>query len=283
MAMGTPGAEPAASTDILYQDDFTNPTSGWPEAKFDNYFIGYHEPEFYHIEIDSPNFRVPVFLPDKKIFGDATTQVKVQISSAKTAAKGDFLYGIAFRRSGDQYYAFVISPRSQKWIFLKSSLSALTTLAQGADTSLHAADADDLLRLDAQGSTFSLHINDRLVAEVSDGDYPNGEVGFYVQTLDIPQAHVHFDEFTISEFEAPTLCKVVSTGSGLNLRKGPGSSSPVIVSVHAAEVLEPLGHSLDGEWLNIRVQASGQVGWVSSSDKFVSCNTKNSRLPIIVP
>jgi hypothetical protein len=270
-------------TAVLYHDDFTNPSSGWPEAKFDNYFIGYHEPEFYHFEVDNPNYRAQVFLPGKKTFGDATIELKVQVSSAKTAAKGDFLYGIAFRRSGDQYYAFVISPRSQKWIFLKSSLSALTTLAQGADTSLHAADADDLLRLDAQGSTFSLHINDRLVAEVSDGDYPNGEVGFYVQTLDIPQAHVHFDEFTISEFEAPTLCKVVSTGSGLNLRKGPGSSSPVIVSVPAAEVLEPLGHSLDGVWLNIRVQASGQVGWVSSSDKFVSCNTDISRLPIIVP
>ncbi len=222
-------------------------------------------------------------MPGKKIFGDATIQLKVQISSAKTATKGDFLYGIAFRRSGDQYYAFVISPRSQKWMLLKSSLSALTTLAQGIDTSLHAADADDLLRLDVQGSTFSLHVNDRLVAEVSDGDYASGEIGFYVQTLDILQAHVHFDELTISDFEAPTLCKVVSTGTGLNLRKGPGSSSPFIISIPGGEVLEPLGHSLDGQWLNVRVETSGQGGWVNSSDRFVSCNTDIDMLPIIVP
>ena len=270
-------------TTVLFHDDFTNPSSGWPEAKFDNYFIGYHEPEFYHFEVDNPNYRAQVFLPGKKIIDDATIQLKVQISSAKTAAKGDFLYGIAFRRSGDQYYAFVISPRSQKWMLLKSSPSALTALAQGTDTSLHTADADDLLRLDVHGSTFSLHVNDRLVAEVSDGDYANGEVGFYVQTLDVLQAHVHFDELTISDFEAPTLCKVVSTGTGLNLRKGPGSSSPFIISIPGGEVLEPLGHSLDGQWLKVRVEASGQGGWVNSSDRFVSCNTDIDRLPIVVP
>jgi uncharacterized protein YgiM (DUF1202 family) len=268
---------------VLYQDNFTNPTSGWPEAKFDNYFVGYHEPEYYHIEIDGPNYRAPVFVPGKKSYGDVTIQVEVQTNSTKTAATGDFAYGIAFRRSGDQYYVFEISPRSQKWMFLKSSPSALTTLAEGADSSLHLADADDLLRVDAQGSTFSLHINDRLVAQISDSDYASGEIGFYVQTFDGKQAHIHFDELTISDFEAPSLCKVIVTGTGLNLRGGPGSTSPFIVSLPAGETLEPLGHSLDGNWLNVRVEATAQTGWVSSSDKFVSCNRDSSLLPIIIP
>ena len=48
---------------------FTNPTSGWPEAKFDNYFIGYHEPEYYHVEVVSPNFKTTVFEPEKTDFG----------------------------------------------------------------------------------------------------------------------------------------------------------------------------------------------------------------------
>ncbi len=267
----------------LYEDNFTNPTSGWPEAKFDNYFIGYHEPEYYHIEIDSPNYRAPVFVPGKKSYEDATIQVEVQTNSTKTAATGDFAYGIAFRRSGDQYYVFAISPRSQKWMFLKSSPSALTTLAEGADNSLHLADADDLLRVDAQGSTFSLHINDRLVAQISDSDYADGEVGFYVQTFDGKQAHIHFDELTISDFEAPSLCNVIVIGTGLNLRGGPSSTSPFIVSLPAGEPLEPLGHSLDGNWLNVRVEATAQTGWVNSSDKFVSCNRDISLLPIIIP
>ena len=56
----------------LYHDDFTNPASGWPEEKFDNYFIGYHEPEYYHVEVSSPNYKTTVIEPEKKGFGDVT-------------------------------------------------------------------------------------------------------------------------------------------------------------------------------------------------------------------
>ena len=47
----------ASDQGVLYHDDFTNPASGWPEAKFDNYFIGYHEPEYYHVEVIQPQLQ----------------------------------------------------------------------------------------------------------------------------------------------------------------------------------------------------------------------------------
>ena len=121
------GVQPQASDQsVLYQDDFTNPASGWPEAKFDNYFIGYHEPEFYHVEVTSPNYKTTVFEPEKKTFGDVTIEVKAFTASAKTAETGDFSFGLVFRRSGDQYYAFAISQRTKKWYVLKSAPNALT-------------------------------------------------------------------------------------------------------------------------------------------------------------
>src|SRR5215217_7818880 len=103
-------AAPAIDASVLYQDNFTNPATGWSEDKFDNYFIGYHEPEYYHIEVTSPNSKTTVFEPQKQSFDNATVELKVLTNSTKTAAAGDFRYGLAFRRSGDQYYAFTISP-----------------------------------------------------------------------------------------------------------------------------------------------------------------------------
>src|SRR6266508_4994459 len=67
----TPTAVPVSDSNILYQDDFTNPATGWSEDKFDNYFIGYHEPEYYHIEVTSPNSKTTVFAPEKKTYEDA--------------------------------------------------------------------------------------------------------------------------------------------------------------------------------------------------------------------
>ena len=107
-------------------------TSGWPEAKFDNYFIGYHEPEFYHVEVTSPNYKTTVFEPEKKTYGDVTIEVKAFTASSKTAETGDFSFGVVFRRSGDQYYAFAISQRSKKWYVLKSTPNALLILEKGS-------------------------------------------------------------------------------------------------------------------------------------------------------
>ena len=82
----------ASEPGLLYHDDFTDPTSGWPEEKFDNYFIGYHEPEYYHVEVTSPNYKTTVFEPDKKNFGDVTIEVKAFTASSKTAETGDFSF-----------------------------------------------------------------------------------------------------------------------------------------------------------------------------------------------
>src|SRR5262245_21298897 len=62
----TPTAEAAVDDNVVYHDDFTNPATGWTEEKFDNYFVGYHEPEYYHIEITSPNYKTPIFAPEKQ-------------------------------------------------------------------------------------------------------------------------------------------------------------------------------------------------------------------------
>ncbi|HKY54056.1 MAG TPA: hypothetical protein VJM08_07125, partial [Anaerolineales bacterium] len=53
-------SQPTTDSNVLYQDVFTNPGTGWAAAEFDNYFIGYHEPEYYHVEIKSPHLRAPV-------------------------------------------------------------------------------------------------------------------------------------------------------------------------------------------------------------------------------
>jgi hypothetical protein len=90
---------------VLYQDDFTNPASGWPNAvTYDNYFIGYHEPTYYHVDIHVPHDRALVALP-KKTFTDSTIETKTFTEPNNTSASGDFRYGLFFRRTGNQYYA----------------------------------------------------------------------------------------------------------------------------------------------------------------------------------
>src|SRR5688572_5930417 len=204
-AKTTATSEPTTDKNVLYQDVFTNPGTGWAAAEFDNYFIGYHEPEYYHIEIKSPHLRAPVVgIPDaeKNNFPDATVELQAYTVAGRTATDGDYRYGLVFRRSGDNYYAFTISPTTKKWEVFKSSPSGIVPLTEGVEESIQGLDVNDLLRVDAQGSNFLFSINDRLVGQVTDADYPEGTVGFYAENHENTNTHVHFDTLTIKNLEA---------------------------------------------------------------------------------
>ncbi|HKI54698.1 MAG TPA: SH3 domain-containing protein, partial [Anaerolineales bacterium] len=183
-------------------------------------------------------------------------------------------------RSGDQYYVFAISQRAKKWFVLKSTPFELVTLAEGMDEDIHNEDEGDILRVDAQGSNFSFSINDKLVSQVTDSDYADGEVGFYVQTFDVTNAHIHFDELDIQTFEAQLICDVKALT--MNVREGPGTSYSSSIFLSRGDSVEPLGRSEDGDWLLIGLDGNEQ-GWIINSEGYLSCSASVDILPVTPP
>jgi hypothetical protein len=266
---------------VLYQDTFTDPTTGWTERQFDNYFIGYHEPEYYHVEISGTNYKTTVFEPGKQSYNDFTAELDVLTAAAKTAPEGDFRYGLAFRRSGDQYYAFTISPRTKNWSVLKSSPNGLETLAEGTDENIHELDVDDALRVDAQGPNFLFHINDTLIAQVTDAEYTGGEIGFYVEAFDSPQTHIHFDKLTIRDVDLALTCNVVNQGT-LYVRNGPGKTFAQTAVLSAGDSVKALGIS-PNRWIKIMVDGSNDPGWVSYDEGYLACTPNVNLFPTVSP
>ncbi|MGB7875217.1 MAG: SH3 domain-containing protein [Anaerolineales bacterium] len=270
-------------TQVLFEDDFTDPSSGWPQENYDNYFIGYHEPDYYHVQVQSPNDKTLVPVPGKPVFEDATIEVKVFTDLDNTAEDGDYLYGVVLRRSGDQYYAFTISPYTQKWYVLKSSINTLEVLREGSDDSIQgmSLETQDTLRVDAKGSSLFFHINDRLVDQFSDTSYASGEVAFFVQTFDRARIHAHFNSISIREVQPPLMCRVIA--SMLYLRSGPSTLFAPLTFLTEGERIEPLGQSADGEWIRVRVESSNQQGWVVNTPSYVSCNIAIADLQVVEP
>jgi len=179
-------------------DDFTDPNSGWPTLSQDNHTFGYHPPDYYHVEVSAPADKVTV--TREPSLDDVTVETEVFVDHTDTES-GDFRYGLAFRRSGDEYYAFIVSPRTKTWYVLKSSPSGLEVLAEGPQDSIQGLTASDTLRIEATGSEFTFHINGQAVAQISDPDYASGDVGFIVETFDESLAHIHYEALTIQAIE----------------------------------------------------------------------------------
>jgi hypothetical protein len=188
----------AVAEPLEIHDDFTDPSSGWPVRALENSFYGYHPPDYYHVEVHAPRYRVIAFqLPS---FADVTVETEALVDHTDTEA-GDFRYGLAVRQKGSRYYAFVVSPRSGTWSVLKSADSHLQTLAEGPIETLQGLAAPDVLRVDAIGANFVFAVNDQVVAEIDDAEYASGSVGFYVETFDESLAHIHYDSVAIREIE----------------------------------------------------------------------------------
>ena len=278
-AAAVTAAEPAATGQgVLYQDDFTDPGSGWPDnLEFGGYYIGYHEPNHYHVEVHTPQDRALVAVPGGS-FSDSTVEASALAEPNNTAKTGDFRYGLFFRRSGNQYYAFAVSPRTKTWYVFKSSPTGLAELAKGSNDAIQGLTAEDRLRVDAEGSRFVFRVNDQVVAQASDSDYASGETGFYVETIDSPRVHVHYGTITVREAEAPQLqCTVTTTG--LRLRLGPGTDYPIITYLSGGVRLVPIARSPNGVWIEVRLEGRDQTGWVASSPELVACTVPVGSLP----
>jgi serine/threonine-protein kinase len=180
------------------RDDFTDPNSGWPTLSQDNHTFGYHPPDYYHVEVAKTNDYLAVTQEPR--FENVILETEVFVDHTDSES-GDFRYGLAARRSGDEYYAFTISPRTKAWHVLKGSPTGLEVLAEGVHDSVQGLTSPDTLRVETSGPDFSFQINGQTVAEVSDPDYTSGDVGFFVETFDESLAHIHYDSLTIQEIE----------------------------------------------------------------------------------
>jgi serine/threonine-protein kinase len=201
------------SDGIILEDSFGDPGSGWPILAEGTYLFGYHPPDYYHVEVRTAEDYTA--LSREPEVGDVTVETEVIVESTNTP-EGDFRYGLALRRiSPIEFYAFTVSPRTNKWAVLKSSASGLLTLDEGAVTSLQGLTpkVSDLLRVHAEGDQFTFSINNEVVSQVTDADFASGEVGFFVQTFAEDRAHIHFDQLLVREIDASGVSELEPEGS----------------------------------------------------------------------
>ena len=188
------------------KDQFTNPDSGWPTEDVEGspYRIGYHPPDYYHLEPRAANEYVAV--TNGQEFQDVGLETEVFVDHT-TSEDGKFRYGLVLRRTGDdQYYAFTVSPRTQTWYVLKSSADGIETLAEGESNTLRGLappgftpNSGDIIRVDAVGPDFAFQINGEPVVLISDAEYGDGEIGFYAENMDETLSHIHYESLTIGE------------------------------------------------------------------------------------
>lgn len=181
---------------LLLSDDFINPESGWPSADEDSGFVGYHPPDYYHVEVNKTEGE-KVVSPGLS-YGDVAVEALVFVDHTDTTA-GDFWYGLVARREGDNYYLFAISPRSRRWQISRHAAAGFTVLAEGESSTITTDLGENTLLAEVVGASLAFSVNGTAISTISDDILARGDIGFYVATLDESLAHVHYDKLTVRQ------------------------------------------------------------------------------------
>lgn len=185
---------PDAGGEILFQDDFSDPNSGWDrysnEDTTADYFSG-----GYHIFVGPENFSA--WANPYRSF----TDVRIDVDARKIGGNDDNEYGVLCRyQDEDNFYAATISSDGYYGLFGRlnggdfqmigmESMLPSEAIRQGEET--------NHIRLDCIGFTLSLYVNGELLRAVQDSSLPSGDVGLYAGTFGFPQTDVLFDQFVV--------------------------------------------------------------------------------------
>lgn len=184
---------PASGTDILFQDDFSDSTSGWTTRLEDNLRAEYRAGSF-HFFVNKPEYGL--WSTPELNFMD----LRVNVEAFKSGGPDDNQFGVICRYvDEDNFYALLISSDGYYGIsqVKKGEVHLLGRDQMEISKVIHTGNAGNSLQVECVGDRLTLWVNGTKLDEVRNTDFSSGDVGLFVGTFDEAGADVQFDNFMV--------------------------------------------------------------------------------------
>lgn len=185
---------------LLYYDDFSDATSGWPTARTDQHAYGYRDGG-YSIGILRANLLYHVTAP-----GVTTRNASIEVDATRTSGEaGEMSAAVLCRVMRDpvRFYAFEITYDGY-FTITKYVDGRPYNLGIGYErnNAIRRGDATNHIRADCIDDTLTLYVNGTRLAILQDNELPVGGVALAAATFrdfDGTRAEVLFDNLLITE------------------------------------------------------------------------------------
>jgi len=199
-------APPTPQGKLIYQDDFSDPKKSGLEDKLQatDYSRGFHAPGVYHLkDIKAGETHWSLF-PNQS-YGELSFELDVWDNSDNF--KGDLSQGVIVRAQDDaHFYAIMLDPRKGQYAVRKlNGKDTWSDLIAWKASPLVKQQSDvNHLRVDADGSKFTVYLNGDSLDSFSDTAYAKGGIGLIASNVDATGNHLHFDNVKTYSTEAQT-------------------------------------------------------------------------------
>lgn len=182
------------SGSVLFQDDFSDPASGWERLSDSDAGLLDYTAGVYRIRVDQAQ-RMLAAGP-----GLEFSDVRLEVEALKAAGPPDDDFGLFCRAQREEgFYFFAISSDGYygvgkvrqgepEWIGMQAMLPS-EAIRQGK--------VFNRLRADCAGDRLELYANGSLLASVQDADFTTGEVGLWAGAFAEAGTEVYFDNFAV--------------------------------------------------------------------------------------
>jgi hypothetical protein len=183
---------PLPSGAVLFQDDFSDPATGWNRLLVGEGVMDY----------DGGGYRILVNVQEMNFWATPRKEfsnVRIEVDAGKLAGPDENRIGLVCRFNGSDYYFFIMSSDGFYGIGIFSGGQA-ALLGQGemlSSTSIQQGLAVNHLRADCVGDQLTFYVNGFQLAQVQDATLTSGDIGLLAGTFATPGVDVVFDNFVV--------------------------------------------------------------------------------------
>jgi hypothetical protein len=179
--------------EIIFQDDFSNTSSGWDR------YDGFEGVTDY----DNGAYRIFVNETDSDYWANPglnLTDVIIEVEATKIGGPDDNDFGVICRYQNDNnFYFFIISSDGYYGVGKvengSQELISNENLMKGKPIKL--GKTTNSIRAECVGNNLVLYANDKELASFTDGTFSSGDVGLIAGTFGIAGTDIHFDNFIV--------------------------------------------------------------------------------------
>ena len=185
---------------LVYEDDFSSGAKSKLEdnLKATDYSRGFHPPGVYHLILYKDNDVRWSLFPSQS-YAEFSILLDV-FDFSDDISTGDVSQGLVFRaQDNSHFYAVLIDPRKGQYAVRKQDGANKWTDLIAFKTSPLVKRQKEVnhLRVDGEGDSFTIYLNDEQLDTFKDASYAKGQIGFINANVDAKEPHMHFDNIKI--------------------------------------------------------------------------------------
>lgn len=188
------GEYPTNPGDLLFQDGFTDPSSGWDRVRTPEGMTDYDQ-DRYRIIVDATN--ADYWSNPGLYFKD----VRIELDAGKVSGSDDNDYGVLCRyQDTENFYFLIISSDGYYGIGIveQGEQRLLHPPQMYHSDFIHTGTSPNHILAICDGDRLTLAVNGEFLGEAVDNTFQDGDIGLIVGSFETPGVDIWFDNLTVS-------------------------------------------------------------------------------------